>query len=237
MPANMPEPAVIFFDIDNTLLDNDTAQNAGLHTLTERLGHPAPTAASRLWHIQTDLSHTAYINGRLSLTEKRREPIRALATQAGHAHLSDDHCDTLFQHYLDTYRSAWRSFPDVAPTLNHLTSTGITLGIITNGTETIQRDKLDTLDLTRYFRSIVCADTAGAAKPDPAIFHAACHHLGVPPEKCWHVGDQLRTDTLGALAAGLHPILLNRTHHPTDTDDITTITSLDQLTHTTAEAR
>ncbi len=49
--------------------------------------------------------------------------------------------------------------------------------------------------------------TAGVAKPDPAIFRLALESLGVPASgTVLHVGDSLRSDVDGALAAGLQPV-------------------------------
>ncbi|GAB3209032.1 HAD family hydrolase [Marinactinospora thermotolerans] len=225
----MPAPTTLFFDLDDTLLDDHAASSAGLRTLMDRLGHPDYNAARRLWDIQTHISFSAYVAGRISLTQQRRERIRALATHAGHPWISDEHSDDLYHSYLDSHRAAWRAFPDVVPTLNRLTAAGITLGVITNGPEAMQRDKLAALDITHYFKIIVCADTAGAGKPDPRIFHTACHHLGVTPDRCWHIGDQLKADAIGALAAGIRPILLDRHRLHPGQADITTITTLDDL--------
>ena len=49
----------------------------------------------------------------------------------------------------------------------------------------------------------------GVAKPDPRIFRLALDALHVPTEKeeaVLHVGDSLRYDVAGALAAGLRPV-------------------------------
>lgn len=229
MSDHIPTPAAIFFDLDDTLLDDHAASTAGLHTLMERLGHPEFSAARRLWDVQTDISFSAYIAGRLTLQEQRRERIRALATQAGHSYISDQHCDELYQQYLQSHRSAWRPFHDVASTLTGLAATGTRLGIITNGIESLQRDKLATLDITHHFHAIVCADTAGAGKPDPQIFHTACQWIGAAPHHCWHIGDQLRADALGAISAGLRPVLLDRHDRHGTESDVTRIPGLDAL--------
>ena len=48
---------------------------------------------------------------------------------------------------------------------------------------------------------------AGVAKPDPAIFGLALEALGVPASgTVLHLGDSLRSDVDGALAAGLQPV-------------------------------
>ena len=54
---------------------------------------------------------------------------------------------------------------------------------------------------------VVDSAVVGVAKPDPAIFSIALDALGVPPSGAvLHVGDSLRYDVAGALAAGLQPV-------------------------------
>jgi putative hydrolase of the HAD superfamily len=57
---------------------------------------------------------------------------------------------------------------------------------------------------------VVDSTRAGVAKPDPAIFSLALEVLGVPVSgSVLHVGDSLRSDVDGALAAGLRPVHLD----------------------------
>ena len=57
---------------------------------------------------------------------------------------------------------------------------------------------------------VVDSAVVGVAKPDPAIFRIALDALGVPPSRTvLHVGDSLRFDVAGALAAGLQPVHLD----------------------------
>ena len=54
---------------------------------------------------------------------------------------------------------------------------------------------------------ILDSAVVGVAKPDPAIFRIALDALGVPADRSvLHVGDSLRYDVTGALAAGLQPV-------------------------------
>ena len=54
---------------------------------------------------------------------------------------------------------------------------------------------------------ILDSAVVGVAKPDPAIFRIALDALGVPAGRSvLHVGDSLRYDVAGALAAGLQPV-------------------------------
>lgn len=50
---------------------------------------------------------------------------------------------------------------------------------------------------------LVCTpETAGVAKPDPAMLAEACRHLGVAPAAAWVIGDDPR-DEAAAVAAGM----------------------------------
>ncbi|MDQ2811735.1 MAG: HAD hydrolase-like protein [Actinomycetota bacterium] len=57
---------------------------------------------------------------------------------------------------------------------------------------------------------VIDSAVVGVAKPDPAIFGLALDALDVPPGRTVvHVGDSLRYDVAGALAAGLQPVHLD----------------------------
>ncbi|MFD6948681.1 haloacid dehalogenase [Nocardiopsis sp. TSRI0078] len=228
MPNTPAAPTAICFDLDDTLIDDLAASSTGLRAVMERLGHPDFGAARSLWDVQTEISFGSYLRGRLSLEQQRRERIRALAVQAGHGDIADQHCDDLYRLYLDAHRSAWQVFPDTIPALNALASAGYRLAVVTNGIESLQHAKLQALELTPYFHAVVCADTAGTGKPDPRIFHTAAQRLGVDPTACWHVGDQIQADGVGAVAARMHPVMIDRQGRQRF-ESVSTVTSLDDL--------
>lgn len=100
-------------------------------------------------------------------------------------------------------------YPDVIPTLEALKQKGVRLGIISNANfELLER--LDALSLTKRFHSITCSATVGANKPDRRIFQAALDSLHVPATAAVHIGDSYEADFLGAKAAGLLAIWLDR---------------------------
>ena len=95
-------------------------------------------------------------------------------------------------------------FDDVAVCLPRLAHR-ITLGSLTNGAADLKQIGLD-----RHFSVSLAAHQIGRAKPDPAVFHAACDALGLPPAQVAYIGDDLRLDVEGAQNAGLVGIWLNR---------------------------
>ncbi|NAZ86015.1 HAD-IA family hydrolase [Kineococcus sp. T90] len=65
--------------------------------------------------------------------------------------------------------------------------------------------------LEDHLGPVLTAEELGVAKPRPAAFLAACERLGVPPAATLHVGDEHAVDVLGARAAGLRAVHVDRT--------------------------
>lgn len=64
--------------------------------------------------------------------------------------------------------------------------------------------------LGAYFCGSVGAHTRGQPKPHRAIFDAAAQHLDCSNAQVLHVGDDAHLDVVGAMAAGMQAVWLNR---------------------------
>ena len=95
-------------------------------------------------------------------------------------------------------------FEDVMPTLERLQGRVI-LGSISNGVA-----DLHAIGIAHYFHASVAAYRVGFAKPDAAIFQAACEALDVAPEEALYIGDDPLLDVEGAQRAGLRAAWMNR---------------------------
>lgn len=96
----------------------------------------------------------------------------------------------------------------------------VKLLLLTNGCPALQQEKLDGVpDLSPFFDEIIISGSFGKGKPDPSIFEHALSLLEVSPSETLMVGDKLTTDIKGALAAGIHPVWVNR-DGKTRTDEI-----------------
>jgi putative hydrolase of the HAD superfamily len=95
-------------------------------------------------------------------------------------------------------------YDDVLPGLLRLKGRAL-VGSVSNGNA-----DLKTIGLAHHFKVSVAAHELGTAKPDPAIFHAACAQLGVAPRDAVYVGDDVLLDVRGAQAAGLRAVWVNR---------------------------
>jgi putative hydrolase of the HAD superfamily len=104
--------------------------------------------------------------------------------------------------------------------LRALAALGLPMGVVSNSDGTVQAE-LRRLGVCYAPEAegaqdgipvgvVVDSAVVGVAKPDPAIFGIALDALGVPASgTVLHVGDSLRYDVAGALAAGLEPVHLD----------------------------
>jgi putative hydrolase of the HAD superfamily len=107
------------------------------------------------------------------------------------------------------HASSYRLYPDVVPALKRLRERGLQLGVISDwgiGLGLILRHH----DLIDYFDFAVVSAAVRYSKPDPALFQMALARANAIPDYAVHVGDAYLLDVLGARAAGITPVLLDR---------------------------
>ena len=102
-------------------------------------------------------------------------------------------------------------YEDVLPTLDRLQQMNLKMGIISNW-DTPLHAMVEELELAPYFEVVVAShdQRVQSAKPDAAIFEYALNAVGVSPEEALHVGDSFEADIMGAYAAGIRAVLLDR---------------------------
>ena len=171
-----------------------------------------------------------------------RETMRALRSRVfeEHPHLAHDFMATrkmslakVFEPYFDRSASEGQQwverafevfhsarhevelYPDALAALESLAAK-YPLATLSNGTADVHR-----IGLAHHFVAQVSARVVGHAKPHPLIFHRAAKHLEVLPEQVAHVGDDAALDVVGAKAAGMLAVWLNRDGRPWPLDEVT----------------
>jgi HAD superfamily hydrolase (TIGR01549 family) len=143
-----------------------------------------------------DLFVSAYRGGLASVQAIGADA--ALADQAAHA---------VYDVYQDTRH--WALFADVQPTLQALRDAGVAMGIVSDWGHGLEAIILE-LELGGYLQGLVVSSRLGVSKPDPSVFQMALARLGARAEGTLYIGDTYVKDVLGARAAGLMPVLLDR---------------------------
>jgi len=203
---------MIFFDIDDTLLDDRHAQDEAALGLRREFSHLLPYAPEEfpaLWDSVSVRHYRSFTTGDISFVEQRRRRIHEVFRAPD---LPDADADARFARYLAHHEENWTLFPDALPCLHALG--GRRLGIISNGDPAQQRRKLSATGIARFFPTVVVSGDIGIPKPQAEIFLHACRLAGVRPEECLYIGDNLVFDAQGSRAAGMRGVWLNRRGAP-----------------------
>ena len=216
------------FDLDGTLFDHEGAARSAIVTFltTRDWIHPGDPGVA--WLQLEDVHFREYAAGSISFQEQRRRRMRGLLDLIGLEPDAHD-VDGLFADYLDHYRSAWVPYPDVTATLSELRSMGMVLAVLTNGEQAQQEDKLRRMGVLNEFDAVLAASDLLAFKPDKLAFEALCAAVNQPASSVAYVGDDLAIDAMGAGAAGLRSVWINRRGRGGEPEGVPVITSLTEL--------
>jgi phosphoglycolate phosphatase len=181
----MPAPRAILFDLDGTLADTAPDLAAAVNWLrTERGLEPTPYSVLR---------PTASAGARGMIGA-------AFGLAPG-----DEGYEELRLQWFDRYQGAMAVhstlFGGVIELLDGIRAAGMEWGIVTNKPARFTDPLIPQIGLA-HAACIVSGDTTGFAKPHPAPLLEGARRLGVAPEHCWYVGDDLR-DVEAGRAAGM----------------------------------
>jgi putative hydrolase of the HAD superfamily len=207
----MAAPAVVLFDLDDTLFAHRESVESGITAHRTALGGALAAADHAAeftrWNALEERHYHRYLTGELEFFEMRRIRAREFVEHHGLT-LDDAAADTWFADYVVHYEAAWALHDDAIPCLEALRPARF--GVITNGSLPFQDAKITAVGLAPLVDHVIASSEVGAAKPDARIFAHACAVFGVGPADAVYVGDRLHTDAIGAAGAGLRGIWIDR---------------------------
>ncbi|WP_272948804.1 HAD family hydrolase [Kribbella speibonae] len=212
----------MLFDLDGTLVDQQSAAAAAVVEWAAEHGMTGPDVAAR-WAVLSEKHYRRYQRRELTFPEQRRRRVREfLGVEA-----SDAEADALFDGYVRRYEDGWTVFDDAVPGLRAVRGAGLGVVVLTNGNGDHQRFKLDKLGLTGEIDQLIAGDTLPVGKPDPRAFAHALERLGAAPHDVVMVGDSLENDIRGAQSVGIGAVLVDRNDAHPDAD----VPRVRELTH------
>jgi phosphoglycolate phosphatase len=183
LPTLPSAPRAILFDLDGTLAD--TA--------------PDLAAAVNLLRTVRGLEPTAYDILRPTASAGARGMIGASfglkPEDPGFAELREG----FFNNYAAAIAVHSSLFDGIAELLDGIQQAGLAWGIVTNKPSRFTDPLLPLIGLQRA-GCVISGDTTPHAKPHPAPLLEAAARLGLTPQQCWYVGDDLRDIQAGQAA-------------------------------------
>jgi len=208
----------VFFDLDGTLIDDDTASRICLERTCLEFQACAPGFDHvRAAHTYFDLGKAFWAHrSSTGFDDEMRDYRTALWDKTlrtfGISSTALARDFALF--YGEQKANTAIAFDDAMLVLEALRAQDYRLAVITNGPGDLQRGKLAMAGLDSYFDAVIASTDHNAGKPNRVVFEAALKATGAPPTTTWHVGDNLSTDVGGAINAGIKAAWLN-THGET----------------------
>lgn len=220
----------VIFDVDDTLYSYKKAHAEAFAALTEYAGKNLGLAPKNFedLHEKINCELKAYM-GDVAAVHNRLIRYQNMLESKGLP---------LYPHVLEMDKIYWdtlirASVPSdgASDAMKALKDQGIRIGIGTDMTARIQFRKLTKLGLLPYIDFLVSSEEAGAEKPDPALFARCMEKAGCRARECLFVGDSLKKDVLGAMAAGMQAVWY-RPDGSGEQEDVLRITNMRQLPQT-----
>ncbi|WFR83322.1 HAD family hydrolase [Arthrobacter sp. Y-9] len=202
------------FDLDGTLFEHRGSATAAADGFLAEFGVVPTDHTRELWFAAEEHEFERWRAGDIGFQQQRRNRVTTVFGALG-LEIPDtsESLDALFDRYLAAYRAAWRLFPDSGDVLRRLRLRGVSIGILTNGAQEQQREKLERTGLVDLVDAVCVSEEIGARKPDRRAFSILAERLGVAPDACHFIGDNPEHDVAGARDAGMSSSLIER-HRP-----------------------
>jgi len=197
------DPAFVYFDVDDTLLDHQHAERKALADLRDRytalFGALSVDELQERYRAINGPLWTRYADGEIDKEAVQRQRFERLldAVDAPHADAS-----LVGRYYMRRYATHWRFVPGAQDAYEAIADR-LPVGVMTNGFAEVQAQKFERFPVLRERAdTVVVCEEAGVLKPDPQAFAHATERAGVAPDDVLYVGDSYRSDVRGGQNAG-----------------------------------
>jgi putative hydrolase of the HAD superfamily len=207
-PALVPPPRAVLIDAGFTLVSYDGATVASLAAEAGVAVNAARVEATEP-SLRAELAHHDWPQrpGSAAPVAGGARFFRRVLELAGATGDLDAAAELIWDRHL--VENVWsRLYDGVVGALQRLRERGLRLALVSNSEGTVEA-LIERLQLSAYFDAVVDSWHVGVTKPDPAIFLHALERLGVAPAEAVMVGDSMKADVGGAVAAGIPAVLID----------------------------
>lgn len=211
MPLRPHQYKYIFFDLDHTLWDFEKCSDETLSELykkhrLEKLG---------LFGEENFKQHFQQVNTRLWTQSDEgkidRDTLRRLRFKMvceGLGMKDQDLAAKMGEEYVSLCPQKKFLLPYALELLQHLHEK-YPMYILTNGYSDVQGVKMTAAGILPFFKATFTSDNFGVGKPHQKFFTGTMEQIGARPSECLMIGDNLKTDILGAQNAGIDHVFYN----------------------------
>ncbi|QXM06671.1 HAD family hydrolase [Crassaminicella indica] len=189
----------IVFDLDDTLISERAYVFSGFKEVAKKIGQDYGLNENKL-----------FFNMK-KLFEKDTKHVFNRLLDAYRLDYTIDYIKKLIVHYREHIPNI-RLYDDAEYTLKYLYSKKFKLGMITDGYQNTQRNKLKVLDIEKYFDIIVITDEIGRDywKPHKKPYEMVKEKLDLEYAEMIYIGDNINKDFVMANELGMETVMICR---------------------------
>ena len=200
----------LFLDLDDTILDFHKAERIAISKTIRDFGVEPTEEILARYHVINKWHWEQLELGKLTRAEVLENRFGMLFDQLGVA-ADKTACARAYEHNL----SIGHYFLPGAEEAVEALSKKYRLFLASNGTASVQKGRMTSANLYRFFEKVFVSQEIGHNKPSKAYFDAAFAQIpGFDPGKAIIVGDSLTSDIRGGINAGIKTCWVNPTHAP-----------------------
>ena len=198
----------LFLDLDDTILDFHKAEQVALSKTLRDFGiDPTETVLSR-YHVINKWHWEQLELGKMTRDQVQTGRFRVLFAELGVA--ADPAAVTA--RYMENLSVGHYFLPGAEETVE-LLSKKYRLFLASNGTASVQKGRMTSANLYRFFEQVFVSEEIGHNKPAKEYFETAFARIpGFDPRKALMVGDSLSSDIKGGNNAGIRTCWVNPGH-------------------------
>ena len=198
----------LFLDLDDTILDFHKAECIAISKTIREFGVEPTEEILNLYHGINKWHWEQLELGRLTRAEVLVNRFGVLFEKLG-KEVDAPKCAKTYEHNLS--QGHW-FLPGAEEAVDAL-SKKYRLFLTSNGTASVQKGRMTSANLYRFFETVFVSQEIGHNKPSKAYFDACFATIpGFDREKAMIVGDSLSSDIKGGINAGIKTVWVNPGH-------------------------
>ena len=200
----------LFLDLDDTILDFHKAERIALAKTLKDFGIEPTEEVLGRYHVINKWHWEQMELGKMTRDQVQTGRFRMLFEELG----VTAEPAAVTARYMENLSVGHYFLPGAEETVEYLAKK-YRLFLASNGTASVQKGRMTSANLYRFFEKSFVSEEIGHNKPSLAYFEAAFGQIpGFDPEKALMVGDSLSSDIKGGKNAGIRTCWVNPNHAP-----------------------